>query len=384
MARKRKDKKGRVLRVGEYQRENGTYEFKFKDQRKKLHSVYAKTLDELRSLEERISRDEADGVDYAAGEMTVSDLVDRYIALKRTIKANSMRAYSSPINRIHTSEFGQRKIRDIKKSDAQAYFVELHDAGLKRNTISVLKTVLQPAFEMAVDDDAVRKNPFRFSLSELLPDDQMERPALTKQQQKSYLEFIRSEENGQYYDDIVALLETGVRVSELYGITIKDVDLLSRRLYIRRQLCRTADKPYFVTSPKSSSGVRTIPLSDTACNAFRHAILCRKSPALEMMIDGVAGFLFLDKEGKPKVAMHLENYMRGVRKRYQKLYGVCLPNVTPHVLRHTFCTNLQQAGLDPKSLQYVMGHSDPEITMSLYTHSDFDFVETAFHKALSS
>ena len=101
-----------------------------------------------------------------------------------------------------------------------------------------------------------------------------------------------------------------------------------------------------------------------------------------MMIDGISGFLFLDSYGKPKVAMHLENYMREMRERYQKLYGGSLPVITPHVLRHTFCTNLQQAGLDPKSLQYVMGHSDPEITMSLYTHTDYDFVEGAFRKAL--
>ncbi len=101
-----------------------------------------------------------------------------------------------------------------------------------------------------------------------------------------------------------------------------------------------------------------------------------------MMVDGCSGFLFLDSYGNPKVAMHLENYMRQMRKKYQKLFGTSLPPITPHVLRHTFCTNMQQAGLDPKSLQYVMGHSDPEITMSLYTHSDYDYVETSFRKAL--
>lgn len=379
---KRKDKKGIVLRTGEYQRENGTYEYKFWDSNKKPHSIYAKTLSELREREVDIQKDIADGIVYTAGNMTVAELVDRYIGLKRTIKQNSMRAYTSPVNRIHDSDFGKKKIRDVKKSDAQAWFVELHDSGLKRNTISVIKTVLQPAFEMAVDDDAIRKNPFRFNLSELLPDDQVDRPALTKAQQESYLTFIRTEGNGNYYDDIVILLETGLRVSELYGITLDDVDLFSRRLHVRRQLCRTADKPYFISTPKTSSGVRTIPLSDRAYEAFRHAIANRKHPQIEMMVDGITGFLFLDKDGKPKVAMHLENYMRQMRKKYQKIYGGSLPAITPHVLRHTFCTNTQQAGLDPKSLQYIMGHSDPEITMALYTHSDIEHVESAFRKAL--
>ena len=383
MSEKRKDNKGRILKKGESQRKNGTYDYRFVDSKGKTHSVYAKTLDVLRQKEKEIERDIADGIDFAAGDEKVCDLVDRYMAMKRTIKPNSARSYSTVVKRIHVDAFGQRKIRSIKKSDAKAWFVKLHDEGLKRNTITVYKSVLQPAFEMAVDDDAIRKNPFRFNLSELLPDDEAKRVALTPAQQKKYLKFLRDYGSGVYYDDIVILLETGLRVSELYGITLSDVDFSKRRLYVRRQLCRTGDQPYFVCPPKSSSGIRTIPLSNTAYEAFQRVIAARPKPAVEMIIDGCGGFMFLDSYEKPKVAMHLENYMRQMQKKYRKLYGDTLPTVTPHVLRHTFCTNMQQAGLDPKSLQYVMGHSDPEITMSLYTHSDYDFVEHAFHEALS-
>ena len=72
---------------------------------------------------------------------------------------------------------------------------------------------------MAVDDDMIRKNPFKFKVADILPDDAAKRTALTKSQQETYLKFIR--ENGQdnYYDDIVILLGTGLRVSELYGLT---------------------------------------------------------------------------------------------------------------------------------------------------------------------
>ncbi len=383
MTGKRKDSRGRILKAGEFQRKNGSYEYRFTDKNKKSHSTYAKSLEELREKEKLIERDISDGLDYAAGEMTVSELVDRYMDLKRKLKTNSMRSYSTAVNRIRDDPFGQMLIRNVKKSDAQKWFVQLHDEGLKRNTISVYKSVLQPAFEMAVDDDAVRKNPFRFNLSDLLPDDAMKRVALTKAQQQKYLKFVDEEGTGIYYDDIVILLETGLRVSELYGLTLSDVDLQKRRISVQRQLCRTGDQPYFVTTPKSSSGVRTIPLSNTAYEAFRHVIANRPRPKIEMMIDGCSGFVFLDKDEKPRVAMHIENYMRIIQKKYRKMHGDSLPTVTPHVLRHTFCTNLQQAGLDPKSLQYVMGHSDPEITMALYTHADYDFVEKTFHKVLN-
>lgn len=384
MAGKRKDSKGRVLRTRESQRKNGSYDYRWTDRNGKVHSIYAKTLDELRNKESALQWDILDGIDYSAGEITVAAQVDKYLNIKRTVKDNSIRAYSSVVNRIHSDSFGKKRIKDVKKSDAQAWFVKLHDEGLARNTISVYKTLLQPAFEMAVDDDAIRKNPFRFNLSELLPDDSVKRVALTKDQQRKYLRFIEEYGSGNYLDDIVVLLETGVRISELYGLTISDVDFSKGRLYIRRQLCRTAESPYFITSPKSASGVRTIPLSKAAYDALKHAVANRGTPQVEMMVDGVSGFIFLDKDGRPKVAMHLQNYMRKMRKKYRSIYNDTMPDVTPHVLRHTFCTNLQQSGLDPKSLQYVMGHSDPEITMALYAHSDYDFVEKAFRMALNT
>lgn len=378
MSEKRKDNKGRVLRTGETQRKDGSYDYRYYDIHRKRKSVYASTLDELRKKEAEIQRDLADGIDYTAGEITVAELVDRYIDLKRSLRQNSMRAYGTAINRIHTDDFGKRQIRSVKLSDAKAWFVSLHDGGMKRNTIGVIQSVIRPAFEMAVDDDAIRKNPFKFNLSELLPDDAFKRDALSKAQQEKYLQFIQDYGRNNYYDDIVILLETGLRVSELYGLTKADVDISNRRISIRRQLCRTAEKPYFISPPKTDSGVRNIPLSPIACCAFQRVIANRPAPKVELLIDGCSGFLFLDKDEMPKVASHLENYMRWMQKKYRALHGNDLPSVTPHVLRHTFCTNIQQTGIDVKSLQYLMGHSTASVTLDVYSHSNFEAVERAF------
>jgi len=380
LAEKRKDSKGRVLKDGESQRKNGTYDFRYTDIHQKRRCIYAKTLTELRKKEEEVRRDIADGIDYAAGEITVAELVDRYINLKRGLKQNSMRAYGSAINRIHNDPFGQRKVKSVKLSDAKGWFVALHDNGIKQNTIGVLQSVIRPAFEMAVDDDMIRKNPFKFKLSDVVPNDAYVRDALTKAQQERYLQFIQDCGRGNYYDDIVILMGTGLRVSELYGLTKADIDFERRCIHVRRQLCRTAEKPYFITGPKTRSGIRTVPMTDTVYMAFKRVLKERETPKVELLIDGCSGFLFLDKDGKPKVAMHLENYMRGIQQKYVKLHGNTMPKVTPHVLRHTFCTDVQQAGLDVKSLQYLMGHSTASVTLDVYTHSNYDSVEKAFEK----
>lgn len=268
----------------------------------------------------------------------------------------------------------------MKLSDAKGWFVALHDSGIKQNTIGVLQSIVRPAFEMAVDDDMIRKNPFKFKLSDVIPNDAFVRDALTKEQQDKYLQFIRDYGHDNYYDDIVILLGTGLRVSELYGLTRSDIDFERRRIYVRHQLCRTAEKPYFVTEPKTKSGVRCIPMIDSVYMAFRRVLRDRAAPKVEMLVDGHSGFVFLDREGKPKVGMHLQNYMRGMQRKYVKLYGNTLPKVTPHVLRHTFCTNAQQAGLDVKSLQYLMGHSNASVTLDVYTHSNYECVEKAFEQ----
>lgn len=384
MAGKRKDRNGRVLKTGENQRKNGTYDYRYTDSHGKVRCIYAKTLEDLRKKEAAIQRDLADGIDYAAGEISVADLVDRYMSLKRDIGHNTKRAYGTVINRIKESEFGQMKVRNVKLSDAKRFYIDLHDTGSKRNTISIYHSVLRPTFEMAVDDDMIRKNPFKFKVADIIPDDAVKRTALTKQQQENYLRFIQ--ENGQdnYYDDIIILMGTGLRVSELYGLTKKDVDFKKRLIFIDHQLCRTAEKPYFVKSPKTSSGVRCIPMSDVVYMALKRVVANRQPPTVELLVDGYSGFLFLDKAGMPKVAMHLENYMRGMQKKMERIYGKSFPRVTPHVLRHTFCTNMQRAGIDVKSLQYLMGHSNVSVTLDVYTHVDFHAVQEAFGKAVSN
>ena len=380
---KRRDSKGRILKDGESQRANGTYDYRYTDIHKKRRCIYAKSLTELRKKEDEIRRDIADGIDYAAGEITVAELVDRYINLKRGLKQNSMRAYGSAVNRIHADPFGQKPVKSVKLSDAKGWFVFLHDKGIKQNTIGVLQSVIRPAFEMAVDDDLIRKNPFKFKLSDVIPKDAYVRDALTKEQQEQYLQFVQ-DCGGNYYDDIVILMGTGLRVSELYGLTRSDIDFERRCIHVRRQLCRTAEKPYFITAPKTKSGIRTIPMTDAVYLALKRVMKNRISPKAELLVDGHSGFLFLDKSGMPKVAMHLENYMRGIKGKFEKYCKHSVPRVTPHVLRHTFCTNVQQAGLDVKSLQYLMGHSNASVTLDVYTHSNYDSVEKAFEQIASN
>ncbi len=107
-------------------------------------------------------------------------------------------------------------------------------------------------------------------------------------------------------DDIVILPGTGVRVSELYGLTKSDIGFERGYIHVQRQLCRTADKPYFITTPKTSSGNRCIPMTAIVRETFKRIFASRGFPKVEMLVDGCSGFLFLDKDEKLDIYTHTD------------------------------------------------------------------------------
>ena len=99
-----------------------------------------------------------------------------------------------------------------------------------------------------------------------------------------------------------------------------------------------------------------------------------------MIVDGCAGFLYLDGDDKPMVAMHWQHRFNHMVNRYNQIYKVQMPKVTPHVCRHTYCSNMAKSGMSPKTLQYLMGHSDISVTMNIYTHLGLEDAVQELHR----
>ena len=121
---------------------------------------------------------------------------------------------------------------------------------------------------------------------------------------------------------------------------------------IDHQLQRTSDMRYIIEITKTDAGTRVLPITEDVAQMFQAIIEDRNSPKVEKFIDGYSGFLF-----------------------YDDIYRVQMPNITPHVCRHTYCSNMAKSGVNPKTLQYLMGHSDISVTMNVYTHIGFDDAE---------
>ena len=130
-----------------------------------------------------------------------------------------------------------------------------------------------------------------------------------------------------------------------------------------------------IETTKTDAGTRVLPITEDVAQMFQAIIEDRNAPKVEKSIDGYSGFLFYDDNGMPLVAMHWQHRFNHMVGRYNDIYRVQLPNITPHVCRHTYCSNMAKSGMNPKTLQYLMGHSDISVTMNVYTHIGFDDAE---------
>lgn len=373
MGEKRKDHKGRILKAGESQRKDGIYQYRYTDCRGKRQCVYSPTLQELRQKEKEIQKQIDDGIDYEAGQITVIELLEKYISLKKGVRYNTQVGYRFVLNLVRKEDFGYRKISTVKVSDAKQWFAKLQKDGRGFSTISSVRGVIKPAFQMAYDEDAVRKNPFVFKLTDVVVNDTVSRVALTEEHLGIWMNFIEKDNPYcKYYDEFVVLLETGMRVSEFCGLIRKDLDFKNRRIRVDHQLIRERGGKYYVEETKTSNGRRFLPMNEAVYDSLKKMLDRRLEVKTEPMVDGYSGFIMLDKNGNPKVALHIENEMRWAMKKYKKLHPDSpLPHITPHVFRHTFCTNYANDGMDIKNLQYLMGHSDAGVTLNVYTHASY-------------
>nr|WP_289768968.1 tyrosine-type recombinase/integrase [uncultured Acetatifactor sp.] len=387
---KRRDSKGRILRTGEQQRQDGKFMYAYRGRDNKMHYVYSWKLEPtdklpagkreckaLRELEQEIQKSLNEEVAYHGGDVTVLELVERYIATKTGVRHNTLAGYKTVVNILKKEGFGARRIDMVKVSDAKLWLIKLQSEDKRSySSIHSIRGVVRPAFRMAVEDDLIRKNPFDWELATVLINDSVSREAVTPRQERLFLDFIKGDKHySQYYEGMYILFKTGMRISEFCGLTLSDVDMKERKIHIDKQLQRTRDGKYVIEDTKTTYGERFLPMSEDVYQCFKKLIARRKKIKVGPMVDGVGGFLFLDRNGMPYLALHWEKKFEYALGKYNRTFKEELPKITPHVCRHTYCSNMAKSGVSAKTLQYLMGHADIATTLNVYTHLKYDDVE---------
>lgn len=365
----RKDSKGRVLRTGESQRKDGTYQYRYLDIMGKRRYEYAKNLQDLRIKEAEILKSQMDGLNTFDQKITLKDLCQRYLkVVKSSVRKSTFETYGYKVKLICNYPISRLPIADIKLALVKEWLYSLEEEGYRQGTIRSIKHFLYSIFDTAVTSELMLKNPcaFRLRFGEKEPSQKF---ALDLSQQKQLLDFTRSSERfSQYLDMIIVLMGTGIRVSEMLGLTVKDVDFTSNTIHIGHQLVKyTGDDPH-VVRPKSEKGNRFIPMTAEVRQSIRR-IITNRSTDREVIIDGTYGFLFVNPyNGVPYTRAAIQYILKQLINEHNSLCSSKLPTLSPHIFRHTFASNMIHSGMDAKTLQCILGHANVSTTLEIYAH----------------
>ena len=386
----RKDGKGRVLRKGEhYRKTDGRYSYIYTDPLGKKRTIYSNSLVTLRQKEEALIRDQMDGLNvYVAGNADVNFLFDRYISTKSELRSTTYSNYMYTWNHFIHDTFGKKKIKDVKYSDVLFFYNELiTNQHLQINTLESINTVLRPAFQLAVRDDIIRKNPVDGAYCEIKKRNggsRKTRRALTVEQQRAFMGYVsKNPFFYHWYPLFMFLLGTGCRIGEAIGIRWEDVDLEKRIININHSLTyyQRADDSYKcefrVSEPKTEAGVRLIPMMQSVYEVLKDEYERQTEEGFCVEnVDGMTNFIFTNRFGGPhnpaavnrviKRIVDAHNAEEEVLAKKQKRGPVIIPKFSCHIFRHTFASRFCENETNVKVIQEVMGHADVSTTMNIY------------------
>ena len=334
----------------------------------------------LREKVKEIQKDLDDGIDPVGKQMTVCQLYEKHIRNRAKVRHSTKQGRKQLMRILEGDAIGACSIENVKMSDAKEWALRMKEKGYSFITISNHKRSLKAAFYSAIQDDCIRKNPFDFHINTVIEDDTEPKIPLSPMQEESLLSFVKSDKvYYKYYDELIILLGTGLRISEFCGLTDRDIDFENRTINVDHQFQYSGKKSYRIETPKTENGIRKIPMSDRVRQALQRVMQNRKNS--NFTVDGYTGFLFLTRNRTPKMYFGYDAMFRKLVGKYSTSHGEALPAVTtPHTLRHTFCTNMANAGMNPKALQYLMGHANITMTLNYYAHATFDSAQAEFFR----
>ena len=406
----RKDSKGRLLKTGESERKDGRYQYRFKIKGEKnyktIYSNYLTPSDARGKKEKSLRELEADLENsystFGNTQLTLVELIEKYINLKPKLALSTSYNYNKTKDSVVSKHvIGSMSVQSIKKTDVLAFYKYLSDElKYKNSTIQLVHNLIYPTFQMAVDDDMIRKNPCKDCMKDYPQNDAEEKIALTIEQQEIFLKFIETSPlYERYYPMFCIFLETGMRCGEVLGLTWNDINFEDGYIDINHQLqYRKLDghHQYLITGLKSKASKRQLPINDKIKRAFdlqkqwqwTNGINCLPEKTIEVKgykEENRSNLVFTSIKGTPFKGNTIDRVLISIVRDYNyselnisKVKGVkpkLLPHLSVHALRHTACTNWAKAGMDVKVLQYIMGHANIQVTMNVYNHVDLERVK---------
>ncbi len=376
----------KTLRPNEYYNpKTKRYEYHYKDSfgKQRVISSYRlemtdqlpkgkKSSKSLREKEEELNALLANNIDIDGAKLTLLEVVDRYLNSlynRKKLAHNTKVGYKVTVNTLKQYKLGYMEIGKIRPEHCEEWLADMK-TKYRGSSIQTQISLIKRTFEYALDYDYVAKNPFRRITTDRSDSKKME--ALSVEDMSRFLDFCSNDAHSLHcYDMLYILFWTGLRASELCGLTLDNIDMEKRMITVNKQL-QCINHTHIVLPTKTSNGERIIPMTDGVYKCFESVL---KKRYLKGDIEPVCydergneyeGFVFLaTRSRKTIVRSHVEEYLQNCIKRFNAVNSENpIRKFEPHICRHTFATNMQY--LPPKTLQYILGHGNISTTMDNY------------------
>lgn len=340
-------------------RANGDYEKRFTVDGKR-YSVYGKTQKEVIEKEQVLREQLKAGIPLDNSKLTLDKFFEEWITERRgTAKGNTLRSYKAWYQKHISPLLGKKRVRDIERRDI-VFLINKTANEISVSSANYELAVINIILNAAVSAEVISRNPAK-SVKRLTADtkkaSKTSHRALTVDEQRAFMDEAK---NSYFYNLFAFMLSTGMRFGEAASLAWSDVDVKNNVIHIRRTLTFDEDSNRTVGDPKSSAGMRDIPITDNV----REILKSQKALSDVIRIDGT---IFYNSVGHYMRNCDVNSEIRRILKRLESK-GIHIDNFTTHALRDTFATRYIEQGGTPQTLKTILGHSSLSMTMDLYAH----------------
>ncbi|WP_313991586.1 site-specific integrase [uncultured Selenomonas sp.] len=294
--------------------------------------------------------------------------------MRPNLKRSTCLSYENTVHARILPYLGSLYVQDIRPRDVDLWLRQLAQKGYAYKTIHLARTILSSALKYAVyPAELISVNPATgLSIPRNAPRKVRKRTVISLEQ------FAAIPPTSKYYAALKILYHTGMRISEVFGLTWDDINMSTGEITIERQLLYSS---YFDT-PKTESSERSF-YADTALLSYLRTLKAAQA-ANEMRLGEAYQLPYEDTRDERRLIL-LPKKMppppgcvyrpliclkpNGIPYRYDHVKRILRPmDLNSHSFRHTHATKLIEAGAKPVDVAARLGHADATITQNLYTH----------------
>ena len=337
---------------------------------KKYEATGKTELEAMSKLAEKLAAAKR-GEDLVSGAMTVSAWYKQWIDLYKKPKGlteKSLKMYDEKFNGYIRPAIGHMKLKDVK--DVHLQRILNSQAGRSASHVKKIRMVLQEMFKRARQSRLIPYDPAE--LLELPTVKQGRRRSITEEERAAILAVAERHRAGLW---ILTLLYTGMRPGETAALTWSDVDFDHNEIHVH---AAKESGNRTIKGPKTASGVRDIPIHA----ALLPRLLAARGKPFSLVFPTKAGTVQNESSMRRmwnSFRTELDLQLGAKTKDGKIVESVVADDLTPYCLRHTFCTDLQRAGVPINNAKELMGHADIQTTANIYTHRD----NTTLHNSIA-